>query len=119
MNAASVAGGFARIAALAVVLVAAAVLGLAVGTALNERSDEAQTVNGYPPGWQGGAAIPLSRAAAPTSDGAIDWFRLHPEFRQDAVAGDDVQRHPGLRRQASDEPEDVDAAPRGIPAFVE
>ena len=21
------------------------------------------------------------------SDGAIDWFRLHPEFRQDAVAG--------------------------------
>ena len=102
MNAATTAAvGSARMIALAAVLGAAAVLGLAVGTALNERSPEGGTINGYPPGWQGGAAIPVSRVAAQSfSLDALDAVRV---TRGDAAApaaavdeSDYFMRHPQL-----------------------
>ncbi len=54
--------GFARIGLVALVLVLAIVAGLAVGNAINGRADGSLNA-GYPAGWQGGAAVPVSRVA--------------------------------------------------------
>ena len=52
----------ARTGAVALVIVVAAALGLVVGDALRDR--DASTLNaGYPAGWAGGAALPISRTA--------------------------------------------------------
>lgn len=118
---AATAGGWARIVALAAILVLAAVLGLAVGTMINERAGEGQAVAGYPPGWQGGAAAPVARVATaafsaealdalrvtrgdmtePTAAGEeSDYFQRHPESRQTNAAESDYhQRHPELTEQ--------------------
>lgn len=96
--------GPARVIVLVSVLGLAGVVGLAAGTALNERSAEseaAQTINGYPPGWHGGAAIPASRTATSTfSVEALDAVRA---TRGDVMApateveeSDYFQRHPQL-----------------------
>lgn len=59
MNASAI-GTATRAIGLAIVIVLAATVGLMVGNALQGR---ATTNAGYPAGWQGGAAIPLSRTA--------------------------------------------------------
>ena len=59
MNASAI-GTATRAFGLAVVIVLAAVVGLMVGNALQGRG---ATNAGYPEGWQGGAAVPLSRTA--------------------------------------------------------
>lgn len=93
--------GSARVIVLVSVLGLAGVVGLAAGTALNERSAQGQTINGYPPGWHGGAAVPVNRAATSTfSIEALDAVRA---TRGDAAApatraeeSDYFQRHPQL-----------------------
>ncbi len=104
----------ARTIALVAVLGAAAALGLVFGAALNERSPNGETTNGYPPGWRGGAAIPVSRVAAQSfSLDALDAVRI---ARGDAAAPasgvdeiDYFKRHPQL----------TGPKPARIPANVE
>lgn len=62
MNAGTFSGS-ARIVIAALVLATAVVLGLIVGNAIGQRDDGSQTNLGYPPGWHGGAAVPVSRTA--------------------------------------------------------
>ena len=59
MNASAI-GTATRAVGLAIVIALAATVGLMVGNALQGRTT---TNAGYPEGWQGGAAIPLSRTA--------------------------------------------------------
>ena len=99
---ATAAMGPARVIVLVSVLGLAGIVGLAAGTALNERSTESQasqTINGYPPGWHGTAAIPASQTATSTfSVEALDAVRA---TRGDVMApatqveeSDYFQRHP-------------------------
>jgi hypothetical protein len=146
MNAATAVATSVRIAVLAAVLGAAAILGLAFGTALDGRTTENRTINGYPPGWYGGAAIPVAQSArfslealdavritrgdpavapaAPASDDVHDVFLNHPEYRQDSGAG--AGKAPAAKDSFSTQDyadlhdsEPTDAAPKGIPPQVE
>lgn len=73
--------GFARTGLVAVVLVLAIAAGLAVGNAINGRGG---TLNGYPAGWQGGAAVPVSRVA--DTSFSLDAVRDIQALRNDAAA---------------------------------
>ena len=84
---------------LAAVIVLAAVVGLMVGDALQGRGTNA----GYPEGWQGGAAAPLSRTA-------------DTSFSLDAIA--DVQAARGDAAAAA-KPDYVDYAQRHTQATAE
>lgn len=114
---ASAASGSARIVGLALILALAAVLGLAVGNALNERSDEGRTNAGYPVGWNGGARVPISRTAtAAFSIDALDAVRI---ARGDAAApiapseeSDYFQRHPQFQETAAEESDYHDRHPQ-------
>jgi hypothetical protein len=130
-----------RIAVLAAVLGAAAILGLAFGTALNDRTAESRTVNGYPPGWQGVAPIPVSQnsrfslqaldavritrgdPAAPASDDTErDRFLDHPEYRSDADSTEAAKDSFSTQDYADLHDTDsaaTDSAPKGIPPQVE
>jgi hypothetical protein len=131
MNAATAAATSVRIAVLAAVLGAAAILGLAFGSALDGRTAEVGTVNGYPPGWQGVAPIPVAQHArfslealdavrvargdpaapatepVPATDDVSDIFLRHPEYRQDSGADQNADSAT------------TEAAPKGIPPQVE
>lgn len=61
MNAATFTGA-ARAGVVALVLIIAATLGLVAGSVI--RDDGPQLNAGYPAGWAGGAAVPVSRTAA-------------------------------------------------------
>lgn len=105
---ASAVSGSARIVGLALILVAAAVLGLTVGTIINERGGEARTVAGYPPGWNGGAAIPVSRTA--TALFSADALESVKVTRGDVAApvapaeeSDDLTLHPQFREKSAPE----------------
>jgi len=52
----------ARTSAVVLVIIVAAVLGLFVGDALRDRGGSTLSA-GYPAGWAGGAAVPVSRTA--------------------------------------------------------
>jgi len=102
------AGGFARIVALAAILVLAAVLGLAVGTLINDRAGEGQTVAGYPAGWQGGAAVPVGRiGTAAFSSEALDAVRVTRGDGSEATAAgeesDYFQRHAETQKARAEE----------------
>jgi hypothetical protein len=105
---AATAGGSARIVALAAILVLAAALGLAVGTMINERAGEGRTVSGYPTGWQGGAAAPISRVAtAAFSTEALDALRVtRGDVSEATAAGEEsdyFQRHAGTQKARAEE----------------
>ena len=93
--------GIARTGLVAIVLVLAIVAGLAVGNAINGRGD---TLNGYPAGWRGGAAVPVSRVA--DTSFSLDAVEQLQAIRGDAAAPafiDYALRHGMIRRgQASD-----------------
>ena len=94
--------GFARTGLVVIVLVLAIVAGLAVGNAINGRGG---TLNaGYPAGWQGGAAVPVSRVA--DTSFSLDAVQQLQAIRGDAAAPaflDYPLRHGMVRRgQASD-----------------
>lgn len=80
MNA-SVIGTAARAVGLAIVIALAATVGLMVGNALQGRGT---TNAGYPEGWSGGAAIPLSRTAE--ADFSLDAIGAVQAARGDAAA---------------------------------
>jgi hypothetical protein len=114
MNAATAAATSIRIAALVAVLAAAAILGLAFGSALDARTDESRTIAGYPPGWQGGAAIPVAQSATFSLE-ALDAVRVTrgdeaPAARDSFSTQDYADLH---------DSEPTDAAPKGIPPHVE
>lgn len=73
--------GFARTGLVVIVLVLAIVAGLAVGNAINGRGG---TLNGYPAGWQGGAAVPVSRVA--NTSFSLDALQQLQAIRGDAAA---------------------------------
>lgn len=74
--------GFARTGLVVIVLVLAIVAGLAVGNAINGRGG---TLNaGYPAGWQGGAAVPVSRVA--DTSFSLDAVQQLQAIRGDAAA---------------------------------
>jgi hypothetical protein len=110
----SVTSAGARIAGLAIVLVAAAAIGLAAGNLINSAAErESRTNAGYPVGWNGGGRIPVSQTAtAGFSQSALDAVRItrgdavsaeaptesdyhdrHPQLRPDAEESDYHQRH--------------------------
>lgn len=53
----------ARIGGIVLVLVLAATAGLVIGNAINSRADGGATNLGYPAGYSGGAAVPVSHTA--------------------------------------------------------
>jgi hypothetical protein len=73
--------GLARTGLVVIVLVLAIVAGLAVGNAINGRGD---TLNGYPAGWRGGAAVPISRVA--DTSFSLDAVEQLQAIRGDAAA---------------------------------
>lgn len=73
--------GFARTGLVVIVLCLAIVAGLAVGNAINGRG---ATLNGYPDGWQGGAAVPVSRVA--NTSFSLDALQQLQAIRGDAAA---------------------------------
>jgi hypothetical protein len=88
--------GIARTGLVAIVLVLAIVAGLAVGNAINGRGG---TLNGYPAGWRGGAAVPVSRVA--DTSFSLDAVRDIQALRNDAAAPaflDYALRHGMIRR---------------------
>jgi hypothetical protein len=94
VNGATIAG-FIRTAAVVAVLVAAAVLGLVVGSALNDRD---ATNLGYPAGWAGGAAVP-----GPALDAAaLSDFGIRHAVNQAAQLSDYGTRHAGPAAELSD-----------------
>jgi hypothetical protein len=131
---ATTATAFTRIVGVTVILVLAAALGLAVGNAINERAGNASVTNaGYPAGWSGGAAVPVSQtakaifsmkalealrvargdvaelASAP-APAESDYHDRHPQFRETIAAESDYHdRHPHesepTRRQTLTAPE--------------
>ena len=94
--------GGARIVALATLLAFAAAFGLAVGNVLNEQRATGANA-GYPEGWGGGAAIPITRTAtAVFSQSALEAVQV---ARGDTAAAssaaeptDYFQRHPEVTR---------------------
>jgi hypothetical protein len=101
MNASAI-GTATRAFGLAVVIVLAATVGLMVGNALQGRGT---TNAGYPEGWQGGAAVPLSRTA--DSSFSLDAIGAVQAARGDAAAAakpdylDYAQRHPQVKAESS------------------
>jgi hypothetical protein len=101
MNASAI-GTATRAFGLAVVIVLAATVGLMVGNALQGRGT---TNAGYPEGWQGGAAVPLSRTA--DSSFSLDAIGAVQAARGDAAAAskpdylDYAQRHPQVNAESS------------------
>ena len=94
--------GGARIVALATVLAFAAAFGLAVGNVLNEQRGNL-TNAGYPEGWSGGAAAPVSRTAtAVFSQSALEAVQAargdSPDASADTEPSDYHQRHPEVTR---------------------
>ena len=83
MNSATFSGP-ARIGLVAIVLVLAIVAGLAVGNAINGRGDGGTLNAGYPAGWQGGAAVPVSRVA--DTSFSLDAVQELQAIRGDAAA---------------------------------
>ena len=104
MNASAI-GTATRAFGLAVVIVLAATVGLMVGNALQGLST---TKAGYPEGWHGGAAVPLSRTADTTF--SLDAIGAVQAARGDAAAAarseylDYAQRHLQAKAGASAEP---------------
>lgn len=105
MNASAI-GTATRAVGLVIVLVLAATVGLMVGNALQGR---ATTNAGYPEGWQGGAAVPLSRTA--DASFSLDAIKAVQAARGDAAAPatpdyvDYGQRHLQAKGEpSSDEP---------------
>ena len=81
----AIAGG-ARVVALTTILIFAAATGLAVGDLLN--AERASSTNaGYPDGWQGGAAVPVSRTA--TASFSIEALEAVQATRGDRPAESD------------------------------
>lgn len=106
MNGATIVGTI-RAATVALVLIAAAALGLVFGTALNER---ATTTFGYPEGWAGGAAAPAAAVdAAAQSD-----FGIRHAVNAAAELSDYGTRHAatGADDDAAAQPERKGLAPR-------
>jgi hypothetical protein len=94
VNGATIAG-FIRTAAVVAVLVAAAVLGLVVGSALNDRD---ATNLGYPDGWAGGAAVP-----GPALDAAaLSDFGIRHAVNTAAALSDYGTRHGSASEAATD-----------------
>jgi len=94
----------ARTGALVLVIAVAAALGLVVGDAIRDR--DGSTLNaGYPAGWAGGAAVPVSRTANVSF--SLDAISAVAAIRDTAtsVAAEDYPdyplRHPAAPRQAS------------------
>jgi hypothetical protein len=104
MNASAI-GTATRAFGLAVVIVLAAAVGLMVGNALQGLST---TNAGYPEGWQGGAAVPLSRTADTTF--SLDAIGAVQAARGDAATAarpnyvDYAQRHLQAKADASAKP---------------
>jgi hypothetical protein len=100
MNATAI-GTATRAFGLAAVIVLAAVVGLMVGDALQGRGTNA----GYPEGWQGGAAVPLSRTA--DTSFSLDAIGAVQAARGDAAAAakpdyvDYAQRHLQAKAESS------------------
>ena len=94
----------ARTGAVALVIAVAAALGLFVGDALRDR--DGSTLNaGYPAGWAGGAAVPVSRTAdAAFSLDAISAIAAIRDTGASAAAAEDYPdyplRHPAAPKQA-------------------
>ncbi len=95
----------ARTSAVVIVIIVAAALGLLVGDALRDR--DASTLNaGYPAGWSGGAAVPVSRTAdASFSLDAISAIAaIRDSSAASAAAAEDYPdyplRHPAAPKQA-------------------
>lgn len=104
MNASAI-GTATRAFGLAIVIALAATVGLMVGNALQGRTT---TNAGYPDGWQGGAAIPLSRTA--DTSFSLDAIRDVQAARGDAAAAaspdyvDYAQRHAQAKEKSSEQP---------------
>lgn len=96
----------ARTSAVVIVIIVAAALGLLVGDALRDR--DASTLNaGYPAGWSGGAAVPVSRTA--DASFSLDAISAIAAIRDSsaataAAAAEDYPdyplRHPAAPKQA-------------------
>lgn len=101
MNASAI-GTATRAVGLAIVIVLAATVGLMVGNALQGRGT---TNAGYPEGWQGGAAVPLSRTA--DTSFSLDAISAVQAARGDAAAPatpdyiDYAQRHQQAKAESS------------------
>jgi hypothetical protein len=94
----------ARTGALVLVIAVAAALGLVVGDAIRDR--DGSTLNaGYPAGWAGGAAVPVSRTAdASFSLDAISAVAaIRDTSASTAAAGEDYLDYP-LRHPAAPQP---------------
>ena len=94
----------ARTGAVALVIVVAAALGLFVGDAIRDR--DSSTLNaGYPVGWAGGAAVPVSRTAdASFSLDGISALAAIRDTNASTAAAEDYPdyslRHPAAPQQA-------------------
>ena len=104
MNASAI-GTATRALGLAAVIALAATVGLMVGDALQGRT----TSNaGYPDGWQGGAAVPLSRTA--DTSFSLDAIADVQSARGDAAAAtrpdyvDYAQRHAQPKGESAEQP---------------
>lgn len=96
----------ARTGAVALVIAVAAALGIFVGDALRDR--EGSTLNaGYPAGWAGGAAVPISRTAdvSFSLDAVSALAAIRNAGASTAEAAEDYPdyplRHPAAPRQAA------------------
>jgi len=95
----------ARTGAVVLVIIVAAALGLIVGDALRDR--DGSTLNaGYPAGWAGGAAAPVSRTAdASFSLNAISAVAAIRDAGASAAAAEDYPdfplRHPAAPQRES------------------
>ena len=104
MNASAI-GTAARAAVLAAVIALAATVGLMVGNALQGRGS---TNAGYPEGWAGGAAVPVSRTA--DASFSLDAIGAVQAARGDAAAAatpdyvDYAQRHLQAKADKSEKP---------------
>jgi hypothetical protein len=109
MNAGTV-SAVARTGAVALVIAVAAALGLFVGDALRDR--DGSTLNaGYPAGWAGGAAVPVSRTA--DASFSLDAISALAAIRDTSAAPAAAEDYPdyALRRQAAPQ-----AAPKTSPS---
>jgi hypothetical protein len=100
MNSGTV-SAIARTGVLALVIALAAALGLVVGDAIRDR--DGSTLNaGYPAGWAGGAAVPVSRTASASFslDAISAVAAIRDTSASTAVAAEDYPDYP-LRHLAS------------------
>ncbi|HSK93468.1 MAG TPA: hypothetical protein VLA76_05355 [Candidatus Angelobacter sp.] len=93
----------ARTGAVALVIAAAAALGLFVGDAISD--PERSTLHGYPAGWAGGAAVPVSRTADKSfSLDAIAAVAATRDMRVSAPAAEEYLDYPLRHRASQPEP---------------